>query len=424
MHSRSPRPDHVNAFVPKLLILDDDPVMREILAILAERQGFEARMVSNPDDFYDELQAWKPSHITIDLVMPRKDGIEVLRDLALKQCAAAIMIISGMEPRVLQSARRVAIERGLNITGVLSKPFRHEALHQLLAESAPREPWKNKRRYAGGLLVSPEVIGEALDEDQFVLHYQPKIDLRTGRLLGVEALVRWQHPLLGLVMPDEFIPEIERVGAIAKLTRRVFERGIEWFSEYAVGDETTLAINISALDLASLSLADQLTDLCQSRGIAPERVIIELTETSAMKYPDVALATLTRLRIKGFGLAIDDFGTGYSSMIQLARMPFSSMKIDRSFVASMEENMESEKIVSSIISLGHALDMQIVAEGVENLRCARVLKDLGCESAQGYGIGKPMAAKEFASWRQAWVGKAFVDGLEHCEQSPNVGGTR
>lgn len=424
MLSRSPRPDHVSAFVPKLLILDDDPVMREILAILAERQGFEARMVSNSNDFFDELQAWKPTHITIDLVMPCGDGIEVLRDLALKQCSAAIMIISGMELRVLQSARRVATERGLNITGFLSKPFRHEALQQLLAKDTPREPWQNKRSYAGGLSVSPEVISEALDEDQFVLHYQPKIDLRTGRLLGVEALVRWQHPLLGLVMPDEFISEIERVGAISKLTGRVFERGIEWFNEYAMGDQTTLAINISALDLASLSLADQLTDLCHSRGIAPQRVIIELTETSAMKYPDVALATLTRLRIKGFGLAIDDFGTGYSSMIQLARMPFSSMKIDRSFVASMEENVESEKIVSSIISLGHALDMKIVAEGVENLRCARRLRDLGCESAQGYGIGKPMAANEFASWRQAWVGKAFIEGLKNCENSPTVGDKR
>ena len=406
---------------PKLLILDDDPVMREILAILGERQGFVARMVSNADDFFDELKNWQPTHITVDLVMPRKDGIEVLRDLAAARCQAAIMIISNMELRVLQSARRVASERGLNITGVLTKPFRHEALQQLLAASAPRAPWAGERAYAGELIVSADVIDEALAEDQFILHFQPKIDLHTGRILGAEALVRWQHPLLGLVLPDLFIAEIERAGMIHDLTRRVFERGMDWFCRGELGANSTLALNISALDLASLSLADQLAELCQAREVEPAQVMIELTETSAMKYPDIALATLTRLRIKGFGLAIDDFGTGYSSMIQLARMPFSAMKIDRSFVSSMTDNNESEKIVGSIISLGHALDMQIVAEGVEDTRCARMLRDLGCESAQGYCIGKPMGPTEFTRWRESWDPGSFVRDLGSSADTPVEG---
>jgi EAL domain-containing protein (putative c-di-GMP-specific phosphodiesterase class I) len=392
----------------RLLVLDDDPVMREIIAVLAERQGFLTRMAGTPATFFAELILWKPTHITIDLAMPRRDGVEILRELAVSGCDAAILIISGMDLKVIESAQRVAIERGLHVIGGLSKPIKHDVLRTLLDRS-----WHQINRSTDNALCSDEVlitramIATALREDQFVLHYQPKICLRTGKILGIEALVRWQHPQRGLVMPDRFIAKVEQLGMIGQLTEKVIEQAFSWFATSGFSISMTLAINLSALDLGTLSLADVVHTHSVTWGIAPDRVILELTETTAMTNPETALATLTRLRIKGFGLAIDDFGTGYSSMALLAQLPFSSMKIDKSFVMSMNALASSRKIVSSIISLGQSLGLTLVAEGVDSAEVARHLRELGCESAQGFAIAPPMEPAALDSWVVSWVSENF-----------------
>jgi EAL domain-containing protein (putative c-di-GMP-specific phosphodiesterase class I)/CheY-like chemotaxis protein len=400
---------------PRLLVLDDDPVMREIIAILAERDGFETRMTGSAREFFSEFHQWRPTHITIDLVMPGEDGIQILRELETAACHAAIVIISSMNLKVLESAKRVAIERGLNICGVLNKPFKHDALREMLKNALPaikRERIINP--HTGGLNISSEAFREALEEDEFVLYFQPKVNLLSGKIIGIEVLVRWQHPLLGLVTPDLFISNIENLGLIHLLTQRVIEKSLSWFASANLSDSISLAINLSALDLSKLALADMIYAQSTSRGVAPERIVLELTETSAMNYPEASLATLTRLRIKGFGLAIDDFGTGYSSMVLLAQLPFSSMKIDKSFVMSMEHSSESKKIVGSIISLGHALDLSIVAEGVETFAAARMLRDLACDTAQGYKIAKPMTSKDLLPWLAAWDANSFNMALDNA----------
>lgn len=408
-----PAPEFCASLRPRLLVLDDDPVMREIIAVLAERQGFASRMAGNPAEFFSELERWKPTHVTIDLVMPTQDGIEVLRELASRACPAAIVIISSMDLKVLDSARRVASERGLQIVGVLAKPFKHDALRELLGLAMPAiGSARVAAEQATGMTVSRPIIEEALREAQFILHFQPKVSLTSGAVVGIEVLVRWQHPLLGLVMPDRFITELERNGSIGLLTQQVIADAMAWFAASGIGDRMTLAVNVSAHDLNSLVLADDLHRRCADLGIDPARVVLELTETGAMKYPETALATLTRLRIKGFGLSIDDFGTGYSSMVQLARLPFSSMKIDKSFVMSMCDSAESRKIVTSIISLGHSLGLSIVAEGVESIASARLLRAAGCDVAQGYEIAAPMDARALAAWLQAWDAQAFAAALD------------
>lgn len=401
---------------PRLLVFDDDPVMREIIATIAERQGFDARMVSSHEDFFHQVSRWKPTHITIDLMMPRKDGIEVLRDLAATKCNAAIGIISGIETRVIESARRVAVERGLNIVGTLVKPFKHDALRALLGRAVPRAEIGPGLGRQTPLMLSRSIVAEALEQDQFVLHYQPKVNLATGAISGFEALVRWQHPLLGLLMPDLFVAEMELRGCISLLTQRVFETGLKWLASAPVAPEVNLAINLSALDLGTLRLADRCHEQAKALDIDPARIILELTETSAMTHPEIALATLARLRIKGFGLAIDDFGTGYSSMVQLARLPFSSMKIDRTFVMSMETSTESRKIIASIISLGHSLGLNIVAEGVETLATARALRSLGCDTAQGYGIARPMSAAAVENWLDQWQPQTYLSSISDVDQ--------
>jgi EAL domain-containing protein (putative c-di-GMP-specific phosphodiesterase class I)/CheY-like chemotaxis protein len=410
---------------PRLLVLDDDPVMREIIAVLAERQGFDTALAATTGEFFDQLQQWRPTHITMDLELPTQDGIEVMRSLASSGCRAAITIISGIDRKVLESSRRVAVARGLTINGVLSKPFRHDALKNVLAGSvdAPAAPaialpLADGAPPAGALVVTAEVIEEALDKDQFVLHYQPKIELATGEVAGVEALLRWQHPLLGLVMPDGMIPAIEKIGLISRITQRVLDLGLSWFARMPLPKTATLAVNISALELSTLTLADALGARCAALGVEPKRVMLELTETSAMRHPDIALATLTRLRIRGFGLAIDDFGTGYSSMVQLARLPFSAMKIDKSFVLSMETSDESRKIVSSIIGLGHSLGLKVIAEGVENAATAAELARSGCDIAQGFWFGKPMPGDALGDWLSAWQPAAWSGLIENAGVGP------
>jgi predicted signal transduction protein with EAL and GGDEF domain len=184
---------------------------------------------------------------------------------------------------VLESSRRVAIERGLTINGVLSKPFRHDALKNVLAATVAMggadfgTATPMSVSSLGGLVVSAEVIEEALDQDQFVLHYQPKIDLATGNVAGVEALLRWQHPLLGLVMPDRVIPGVEKIGLIGRITQRVVDLSLAWFARAPLPATATLAINISALELSTLTLADHLSARCGALGVDPKRVLLELT---------------------------------------------------------------------------------------------------------------------------------------------------
>jgi EAL domain-containing protein (putative c-di-GMP-specific phosphodiesterase class I)/CheY-like chemotaxis protein len=399
--------------LPRLLVLDDDPVMREIIAVLAERQGFETRMADSPAEFFSVLVDWAPTHISIDLVMPTQDGIEILRELAVRGCTANIVIVSSMELKVLESARRVAVERGLNVSGVLAKPFKHDALREVLGIAMPLPPRASRvGPEHTGLSLSPQVIEEALRERQFVLHYQPKVSLADGSVTGFEGLLRWQHPLLGLLSPERFIGDLERNGTIALVTARVIDLGIEWLAGSGLDESMNLAINLSAVDLGTPDLADRIHRRCVDLAIDPARIVFELTETSAMKFPDTALATLTRMRIKGFGVAIDDFGTGYSSMVQLARLPFSSMKVDRSFVMSMETSAESRKIVGSIISLGQSLGLKLVAEGVDTAGAARALRELGCDVAQGYWISPAIDAATVPRWLQAWNPAAFVGALE------------
>lgn len=396
--------------MPRLLVLDDDPVMREIIAVLAERQGFATRLAGHSDEFFEQLEEWDPTHLSIDLMMPSRDGIEVLRELAQRNCRAAVVIVSSMALKVLDSARRVAVERGLNIIGVLAKPFRHDALREILGLAVPAGGHTRAAAAAqyAGLAINRQIVAEALRERQFQLCYQPKIRLSDGDLVGVEALVRWQHPLLGAIAPDRFIAEFERLGVIGELTLRVIDDALHWFATSGLPDVVTLAINLAAQDLVRGDLADRIQSLAIALGVEPKRVVLELTETGAMTHPESALATLTRLRIMGFGLAIDDFGTGYSSMVQLARLPFSSMKIDKSFVASMLESAESRKIVLSIISLGHSLGLDIVAEGVESTHCAALLREYGCDVAQGYAIGAPMDGQALLRWRRHWDGASFL----------------
>lgn len=383
----------------RLLILDDDPSIGATIALMAQSSQVECRYTSVAKDFYAELQSWQPTHIALDLVMPDQDGIEVLHRLAELDCDATIIITSGVDGRVLEAAHRSAKEHGLNIAGAISKPFSLATLRGLLSQvpSRPERVVAADPGLAPELEVTKDMLVEAMDTRQLSVAFQPKVSCADGRLSGFEGLVRWQHPLHGMIYPDQFIPLAEQNGLSDRLTEIVFETAFAWFSRVNE-PELSLALNVSASSLVHIETADRLANICGNHLMDTASVIIEVTESSAMSDQTTALDLLTRLRLKGFQLSIDDFGVGYSSLVQLARMPFSELKIDRSFVMTALQSTESRNIVRAIIGLGKSLGLRTVAEGVEDLGTFGFLKDAGCDLAQGYFIGRPMSGDAISRW--------------------------
>lgn len=384
----------------RILILDDDADVGQTIQWIAESLGFEAEFVSHPDPFFQKLADTHRDVVTIDLIMPEFDGVEILRKLAAHSCQSQIVISSGMGDKVLSAAARSAAEHGLNIAGVISKPISRDSLRALIGEGAdfgdtrfPEECGALREQFE----IPESDLEQALLRHEFLLAYQPKIDCQTGRTAGFEAMARWNHPVLGIVLPDRFISLAERSGNIDALTQQIFEQSLAWFSRSFPQPDLKLSLNLSAKSLVDIQMADALLDLCNRFSVATERVVLELTETSAMEDPTLSLDVMTRLRVKGFCLSIDDFGTGYSSMVQLVRLPFSEIKIDKSFVQS-HQSKEARSVIRSIIDLGHSLGLQVTAEGVEDSDSFEYLKSLQCDFAQGYWIARPMWADATRDW--------------------------
>lgn len=390
----------------RLLILDDDLMVGGTIALIAEGAGWECKATDEPQLFFSLLEMWQPTHIALDLVMPKMDGVEVMVELSRRACNSQIIISSGVGSRVLDAASRSAAEHDLNIVGILSKPFKPSMLHALLSvNTCDRKVMGDDadEDFALGSGQDESAVCEvelqrAIEQRELFLVYQPKINCVTNTPVGFEALVRWQHPQRGLIMPNDFIPLAERSGLIDPLTDLVVEMSLGWFAAHFAASNLQLSINISAVNLKNLQLADRMADLCASLGVAPGKLICELTETSTMEDPVASLDLLTRLRLKGFLLSIDDFGTGFSSMLQLVRLPFSEIKIDKSFVMTALQSAESRAVIRSIVELGQSLSLSTSAEGVEHPRVLEFLRSVGCERAQGYLIARPMAAATALDW--------------------------
>lgn len=247
-------------------------------------------------------------------------------------------------------------------------------------------------------------LRNAIDHNEFRLYVQPKIQLDSGRLIGLEALVRWVHPERGLIFPDHFIPFAETSGFIRVLTRWVFDRSAAFCRELDTkGLHPKISVNLSAHDLLDLELPVKFTAVLAHHQVAATSFCLEITESAIMDDPTRALQTLERLHAMNFDLSIDDFGTGYSSLAYLKRLPVDELKIDKSFVLNMERDGDDAKIVRSTIDLGHNMGLRVVAEGIESRGAWDILAKMGCDQAQGYFISKPMPAEQFAAWSETWA---------------------
>jgi len=370
-----------------ILAIDDEQAFLDIIEKVAKSCGFLVTTTTDPAVFQAELSTRPPSVVLLDLQMPDSDGIELLHALADAKSRAKVILMSGFDPRVLALARGIGHDLELDMGEALQKPLRPAGLRQLLASLQVKT-----------FSADAASLRDAIDKDQLELFYQPLVALATGGTIGFEALVRWRHPEAGIIMPDRFIGLAEREGLINPLTDRVLELAARQVSIWRkAGIETFVSVNISAANIVA-ELPDRLVRLCTRYDILPRLLRLELTETAAMGNHALMLEVLTRVRLKGFQLAIDDFGTGYSSLVQLHRLPFSELKIDQSFVRGMAESEEANLIVGAIISLAHALHLELIAEGIETEDLMRRLFAMGCETGQGYFFSRPMPAIEVPEW--------------------------
>jgi diguanylate cyclase (GGDEF)-like protein len=246
-------------------------------------------------------------------------------------------------------------------------------------------------------------LRSAIERNEFRLHVQPKISLQTGRVVGMESLVRWVHPERGNVFPDEFIPFAEQTGFIRVLTRWVMEKSAELCRELASkGHHLKVSVNLSTRDLLDQDLPAKFADLLARHKLTPGSFCLEITESAIMDDPVRAQNTLERLSSMGLDLSIDDFGTGYSSLAYLKRLPVNELKIDKSFVLNMEKDEGDTKIVRSTIDLGHNMGLRVVAEGIESEAVWRLLAELGCDQGQGYFMSRPIPGDQLIPWLEKW----------------------
>jgi EAL domain-containing protein (putative c-di-GMP-specific phosphodiesterase class I) len=363
--------------------------MVELLSGIAAQAGYEARGYTSAKAFLADIGPQSADLILLDLGLDDSDGVEVLRQLGERGCRAPITIMTGFDDRVAQSAVAFGRSIGLTMLPPTRKPFDAIELERNLRQQGDRMGELSERDLA-----------QAIRQRQIVVHYQPIIQLRTGRLIGAEALARWQHPTRGLLSPDKFIPMAEAGSQMLPLTLAVVEQACADVAQVERG--MWVSVNVSRASLADPHLPDHIHEVVRRSGIATQQVGIEITETAAMGDPALTTAAVTRLRIKGFQVSLDDFGTGYSSLVELHRMPVSKLKIDKSFVGNLPRDEAGRTITQAIVGLARALKLEVVAEGVEDEETAKLLTQMGCDYAQGYAIGRPMPLENFGRWIADW----------------------
>lgn len=384
------------------LIVDDEAFMRTLLGRILTSLG--AKNIAACEDGQSALDHLKdtPADIVLcDLNMPGMDGIEFLRHLTQTDFAGAVALVSGEDPRVLDTARNLAEAHNLTVLGALSKPITPDQMKTLLDNFEGSGP----ARRARGPMESLDVdeLRAGIEGDELEVFYQPKVAVIDKRLYGVESLVRWRHAERGLIPPVAFIPVAEKHGLIDALTDAVFakatQQGGMWLAD---GRDIKVAVNISVDSLNRLDLPDYVVNTAAANGLDPSHIILEVTESRLMEDIKSPLEILTRLRLKGVSLSIDDFGTGHSSMEQLKRIPFTELKIDRAFVHGTTRDAAARAILESSVTLAKSLGMSTVAEGVEDQEDWDVVASLGVDLVQGYFVAKPMPAGEFDAWLANW----------------------
>lgn len=398
-------------------IVDDDDLIVDILMHMVKELGCtQTRTFLHGASVVDALlneSTILPELIFLDINLPDVDGIKLIRNLAESGYEGGLVFISGEDLLILQTTEKLALLRKLKVFGSLQKPISRHKLkfiidnyRQLMHTDSVNKKHKNPKIY------SCEEIQQAIERREFVNFYQPKVKVETGEVVGVETLVRWQHPVDGLVYPDSFILNAEKCGVIGKITEIVIEQSVKQAKEWLeLGTPLGVSINISMDDLSNVDFTDFFLTTLQGYQLPNRWITLEITESKLMENLIVALDVVARLQLNRIKLSVDDFGTGHSSLTQVKDLPFNQLKIDRAFTNGAHDNSRLRAIFDSSNMLAKLLHMEVVAEGVEDIDDWHYLQHKKTDLAQGYFIGKAMPAASLPEWMQAWQKRVKAESL-------------
>lgn len=392
-----------------ILLVDDDPFSLNLTTTFLQRIGYEDILVSNSGKFaLEKLSEDGVNYeiVILDLNMPEMDGVQFMRHLSGIDFGGGIVLLSGEDKRMLETALSLARSHQLNILGAISKPLRPQILEEML--SGYKRNVSAKYGYASQKEISQEELRDGLEgssENHLELVYQPKVSVKSGEIVSVESLARWRNVERGLLGPAAFIPLAEESGLIDLLSYQVYEKSLiqsaKWQND---GIYLNTAVNFSVNSFSNPKFCSTLIDIAAQQKVNSNQIILEITESQAMEIALDCLEALLGMRLKRFNLSIDDFGTGSSSMAQLKNIPFTELKIDRAFVTGASKGGSALAILEASVDLAKKLNMEIVAEGAETREDWDLVEGLGCDYVQGYYCAKPMSNSELLSFLQKWNG--------------------
>jgi EAL domain-containing protein (putative c-di-GMP-specific phosphodiesterase class I)/ActR/RegA family two-component response regulator len=355
-----------------LLVAEDHDFQRKTLARILRALG--VIRISEAGDGKAALDIFAAAEPPVDIIisdleMPGMDGMEFMRHLGQADRSVAVILLSALDEALISSVEAMSKAYGITLLGAVSKPATLDKLRGLVEKFAPPRP---KASQQAALEIPLDEMRRGLIAGEFEPFFQPKVTIADGTVVGMEALARWHHPRMGLIAPHAFIPPMESAGMIDDLTWAILDKSAARCREWvARGRQWTVSVNLSTNSLKEPGLAERITAMVAGHKLDPKYIVLEITESAAMTDVGTSLENLTRLRMRRFALSIDDYGTGYSSMQQLARIPFSELKIDQSFVLNATEKESSKVLLSSSLEIARKLGLKAVAEGVSrNVKCA------------------------------------------------------
>ena len=384
----------------RVMVVEDHGFQRRMaLRLLAELGIEQVREAGGGAGALDTLRQLRrdtaddaPEVVLVDLDMPGMDGVEFIEHVAREHLAPAVVLVSALDPALLNTVQAMTRAYGLRVFGCVEKPLTLAKLQDVLSRS-------DDELHPAAEAEVPDVpidsLREALADGRVLPWFQLQVEIANGKPVGVEALARWERQDGGVILPRHFVPVLEREGLAGSLTESMLDQGCEWLKRWeAAGLCLHLSVNVSPATLADPESADRYQQIVRDHGVDPGDVVLEITEGSVMTDAATTLGVLARLRLKGFGLSVDDFGTGYSSLSQLSQVPFTELKIDQVFVSGASTHPRQKAMIEASLDLARKLGLEVVAEGVETVEDWRLLAELGCGIAQGHLVALPVPGEK------------------------------
>ena len=379
----------------RVLIIDDDVERRALARDVAEDAGFVVAEAGSQTRLAELHETFKQSVVVLNLSMPDLDGLERLRELARINCVAPIIIVGGLDEKLLVSVQYLGRSFGLNMHRVIGPPLHAGLLRQALVDArisrADRPAWQ----------PSHSEIRNAVTNGELLAYFQPRVRLRHHDcpVVGSEALVRWRHPRRGIIPAADFLAVAEATGMIVTLTETVLVYVVQQLVRWKkMGLALPVSVNLSPMQLSDETLPDRVARMLVEADLEPALLGMELSERAARTDLNAASMLLTRLRFKGLAVGIDNFCATHLSLSDIHHLPLGALKLDRSLVRKIERDADAQTVLRAAITMARELDVTVCAEGVETAAAARLLQSFGCKEAQGFHFGKPQNADEFTAF--------------------------